>query len=326
MPDSIEALKVEHPDLAELCVWLLDRWRETEIQLKAADEGLLKCSDPTKSWQGRTAECAGWMKRALAAEQENGKLRSAIQAMAPFLHRVDCKHLRSEEEIRQGKDGPEKWYKVSGWVAECPDCNAILASNAASRLMYEALGIYGDGSPRDQDPALVEVGDWYWSEDKYGTRDFMPCVGGKPFRCSCGCNVFKRATNAGLKYRCNSCRAVYAGDRNELLGGTTMLQDSQELHAWEKWTNSPAAKDAKSSVSLKTVFTAGRDSMKPLLQEVLDYLLLNDDGEPVALKDLCYCVRRGDDAILRCLPCQVAAFLAKETLSRIGTRIRGKVK
>jgi hypothetical protein len=31
------------------------------------------------------------------------------------------------------------------------------------------------------------------------------------FHCSCGCNVFKRVKPHELRYRCNSCRAVYEG-------------------------------------------------------------------------------------------------------------------
>lgn len=36
----------------------------------------------------------------------------------------------------------------------------------------------------------------------------MPRVGGKPFRCDCGANVF---TRRGMKFTCNGCGTVYEG-------------------------------------------------------------------------------------------------------------------
>ncbi len=38
----------------------------------------------------------------------------------------------------------------------------------------------------------------------------MPKVGGKSFRCECGCNVFTIIDK--LKYECNSCEARYVGE------------------------------------------------------------------------------------------------------------------
>jgi predicted SprT family Zn-dependent metalloprotease len=45
-------------------------------------------------------------------------------------------------------------------------------------------------------------------------KDTMLRVDGKPFRCECGCNVFRPigvALDGEKHYRCNSCDAVLAG-------------------------------------------------------------------------------------------------------------------
>ena len=45
------------------------------------------------------------------------------------------------------------------------------------------------------------------------SKDFMPRINGKFFRCDCGCNVFKKpkpVSQPGL-FECNSCEALYDG-------------------------------------------------------------------------------------------------------------------
>jgi len=37
-------------------------------------------------------------------------------------------------------------------------------------------------------------------------------VEGKPFRCSCGCNVFHHPTNDADLYECNACGTQYEAD------------------------------------------------------------------------------------------------------------------
>lgn len=37
-------------------------------------------------------------------------------------------------------------------------------------------------------------------------------VQGKPFKCTCGCNVFTEYEP--LKYQCNSCQAAYTGEKS----------------------------------------------------------------------------------------------------------------
>jgi len=46
-------------------------------------------------------------------------------------------------------------------------------------------------------------------------KDILISVGGKPFRCECGCNVFRHPSNLPedrYKYVCNSCRLTYTGE------------------------------------------------------------------------------------------------------------------
>jgi Lar family restriction alleviation protein len=50
--------------------------------------------------------------------------------------------------------------------------------------------------------------------DKNGKiENFIMSSGGKPFRCSCGCNVFHKPDNKNLTlYECNSCHTEYIGE------------------------------------------------------------------------------------------------------------------
>jgi hypothetical protein len=43
-------------------------------------------------------------------------------------------------------------------------------------------------------------------------KDFMLTVGGKPYRCLCGCNVFHKpdASNPNI-YECNACEQQFEG-------------------------------------------------------------------------------------------------------------------
>lgn len=38
-------------------------------------------------------------------------------------------------------------------------------------------------------------------------------VGGSPFRCACGCNVFRRVQDKRDIYTCNACGQWYAGEK-----------------------------------------------------------------------------------------------------------------
>ena len=69
-----------------------------------------------------------------------------------------------------------------------------------------ALAAAAEGaSRRDETPETKkrrEQGPW-------GAEDVMCKIGGKSFRCSCGCNVFKKAPPD--RFKCNGCGAVYVG-------------------------------------------------------------------------------------------------------------------
>ena len=47
-------------------------------------------------------------------------------------------------------------------------------------------------------------------------HNFTVKVGGKPFRCSCGCNVFHKPDETRQHiYQCNACESWYSGDDGE---------------------------------------------------------------------------------------------------------------
>lgn len=43
------------------------------------------------------------------------------------------------------------------------------------------------------------------------SANYTPRVDGKPFRCSCGCNVFRKPTGKPDIYVCNACSTHYQG-------------------------------------------------------------------------------------------------------------------
>ncbi|SOY65634.1 conserved hypothetical protein [Cupriavidus phytorum] len=45
--------------------------------------------------------------------------------------------------------------------------------------------------------------------------NIMLRVGGKPFRCHCGCNVFHHPEDMPRAYECNACEALYEADDEE---------------------------------------------------------------------------------------------------------------
>lgn len=97
--------------------------------------------------------------------------------------------------------------------------------NEQTELLKKNLGFYfSPASIRVILQACKDAGlTWYVQtdrEDKFIPIDLeeansnprescMPRVNGKPFRCECGCNVFKELDN--LQYRCNACSSVYQG-------------------------------------------------------------------------------------------------------------------
>lgn len=51
-----------------------------------------------------------------------------------------------------------------------------------------------------------------YDSTKTEDNDIMPMIDGKSFRCSCGCNVFRRLKYNKNKYKCNSCEVIYIGE------------------------------------------------------------------------------------------------------------------
>ena len=52
---------------------------ECKIQLRAADNGLLKASDPKSNWQGIRKECKLWQEKAESLEKELELLREKVR-------------------------------------------------------------------------------------------------------------------------------------------------------------------------------------------------------------------------------------------------------
>ena len=44
------------------------------------------------------------------------------------------------------------------------------------------------------------------------TRQVMPIINGKAFRCDCGCNVFTEVDM--LRFKCNGCGARWIGEKD----------------------------------------------------------------------------------------------------------------
>ena len=49
------------------------------------------------------------------------------------------------------------------------------------------------------------------NKQKLDSKDLMLRLDGKPFRCECGCNVFKQIGRDSGHYRCNACGTIYEG-------------------------------------------------------------------------------------------------------------------
>ena len=63
--------------------------RDTEAQLAAADNGLMKASDPKSGWQGISKECKLWQEKAEALE---AKLAALVKASKEVVRISDRKH------------------------------------------------------------------------------------------------------------------------------------------------------------------------------------------------------------------------------------------
>lgn len=52
-------------------------------------------------------------------------------------------------------------------------------------------------------------------EPELTEENFMVFLAGRSnsFRCECGCNVFKKVVGRELKYCCNSCQAIWTGEK-----------------------------------------------------------------------------------------------------------------
>jgi len=95
---------------------------------------------------------------------------------------------------------PATWYPdLLRALTEASYLNGVFRPGGASKVVREAERKFAakNSAERNSDGTL---------------RNFMPRVGGKPFRCECGCNVFhKPISKSKLLFECNSCGARFTG-------------------------------------------------------------------------------------------------------------------
>lgn len=89
-------------------------------------------------------------------------------------------------------------------------CISSMYEDAIADLIDEVLAIV---NPVDDMTGYGDsfINKLYATEDK----DTMVKLEGqsRSFRCSCGCNVFKKLVNPPLRYKCNACNQLYQGER-----------------------------------------------------------------------------------------------------------------
>ena len=108
----------------------------------------------------------------------------------------------------------------------------------------------------------------------------MPKVGGKSFRCDCGCNVF---TKIGVyRYKCNACRAIYQGEpeikMKSLDERVEIWHDILEDSDAEYETMIPVAE------GIITELKAERDTLKAFKDEVYKAYTPNSHYDPAKLE------------------------------------------
>jgi hypothetical protein len=81
----------------------------------------------------------------------------------------------------------------------CGDCGSVVADTDLHDRAHETILKLAI--------AMVRMGEVTFDPDP---EDVMPHVGGKPFRCSCGANVFKHDKKKD-QFKCNGCGETYQG-------------------------------------------------------------------------------------------------------------------
>lgn len=89
-----------------------------------------------------------------------------------------------------------------------------LLGDALRRMLVRVNMIAAEAEPTG--PELLVAAEDYLApepiEPLTAPVDVMPRVNGKPFRCTCGCNVFRQQPDDKTKYVCNSCQFVWVGE------------------------------------------------------------------------------------------------------------------
>ncbi len=93
---------------------LLKRVEELEIQLKAADEGMLKASDPSNPWQGLHAECLGWKNRAEKAESSLAERDKELTMVLDDRQKKGRDLAKLRETVEKHRQSIRSIYKYEG--------------------------------------------------------------------------------------------------------------------------------------------------------------------------------------------------------------------
>lgn len=108
----------------------------------------------------------------------------------------------------------------------------------------------------------------------------MPKVGGKSFRCDCGCNVFTKIGE--YRYRCNACRTAYQGEPE--------IKIKSLDERIETWCASPNDVDTGTMIleASGIIFDlkAERDALKSFKKEVYKAYTPNKHYDPNKLEAL----------------------------------------
>ena len=78
---------------------------ECKIQLRVADNGLLKASDPKSNWQGIQKECKLWQEKAESLEQELERCKKSLLC-------EEVEHNATMEELEELRGKVRRYFKA----------------------------------------------------------------------------------------------------------------------------------------------------------------------------------------------------------------------
>ncbi len=111
-------------------------------------------------------------------------------------------------------------------------------------------------------------------------KQVMPYVGGVPYRCECGCNVFTKI--GAYRYSCNACPAIYEGEPKQKVKSLD--------ERIEAWCASPNDVDTGTMLleASGIIFDlkAERDLLETFKDNIYDAYTPNSHFDPIKLEAL----------------------------------------